>query len=1148
MKTSKKIFLVLFLFTFVNFNSYLYCQEWESQSLGSSGVTMDFINANTGFVGLRINGGYDYAIYKTVNKGLNFSLVWTNPVTTDNSKGFGIDMINDNVGFMFIESKLLKTTNGGTNWTELHQIRYNESYEPTIKFYNENLGFVTYTAPSLADNSEFFVYRFTNGGNNYSSVFTGEAHRVPVIKDIAISSADPSKIIMVGFYIDHLNQGLTKRFSLVSSDGGSSFNPTYTTYYNTDYSSIAFLPGSSTDYRIIGGYYVGGLSDPVSGTYCFNSTDAGVQSKVTNIPEISPGISFINENVGYAYVGDTLYKTTNSGTNWIYAYAFNSASNSNKSALVTFNSDIVYTVGQEGNFVTHKLLSYLYSKFDNQSSSGNLVFDNISYNTPITTYLRGGNSILSSSILNSGQSNERLFYKWQNNSMANPYEINLENPGNSFENYYKTKQLSSTSSAISSVSQTKVLKDEWGAINQIHQSIDGGIFYTKSYDNGGNFKREEIVNATTTHSVADGNKNPSLSETKWYGALGGGYPVNKNVSACWERYNSSNGTTEIKVAVRSYDIYSDTSFKWNSWEDGNNSDVFASFSSSASYNSFPKIFASALDPNNYLGEPSTYFFAIPHLRPYQGGNKLVVSCRKGPSLAADFVLDSGDISDLAVIDSIKNPAPGNILIHFAYRKVNQIIYRKELFMYQSGLPIGTYHYEGPKDVTTGDGGYPARLTPDISIMNGIPVITYAANYNAYRIVEFEDNSTSSFTVDRYPIVKVHRINANTWGNYVIYSSNYTQSNPDIEGSKNTRSYIINYNINNTQFKKVANVENYPGYFCSPNTYTGTDSRLVANSYNGSFGSNLSLLTLSPQSSLYKIDKQNFVITNHNPIETFDVDNVQGVVSSDSIRYSFKLGPIFVQDNGSNEEVPVGPTAPPEQDPILNSIEFNENLRSQPFLLNETNPLLVSSNAVYLKDNSYYSITEIPYTVKLINKRTDTLHRVLYQDTIHAGDSIETEYLRGFYISDIPNGEDSFYVKLDVDENFDDAAYYINPIYDDEYDTEGDNPSNRPLAIIFEDKNNININSLKPIEYSLIQNYPNPFNPSTTIQYSIPKDVWVNIRVYDISGREVTTLVNEYKTSGNYSTRFDGNNLASGIYYYRIDAGEFKDSKKMLLIK
>ena len=157
-------------------------------------------------------------------------------------------------------------------------------------------------------------------------------------------------------------------------------------------------------------------------------------------------------------------------------------------------------------------------------------------------------------------------------------------------------------------------------------------------------------------------------------------------------------------------------------------------------------------------------------------------------------------------------------------------------------------------------------------------------------------------------------------------------------------------------------------------------------------------------------------------------------------------------------------------------------------------------------------------------------------------------MRGFYISDIPNGEDSFYVKLDVDENFDDAAYYINPIYDDEYDTEGDNPSNRPLAIIFEDKNNININSLKPIEYSLIQNYPNPFNPSTTIQYSIPKDVWVNIRVYDISGREVTTLVNEYKTSGNYSTRFDGNNLASGIYYYRIDAGEFKDSKKMLLIK
>jgi hypothetical protein len=92
--------------------------------------------------------------------------------------------------------------------------------------------------------------------------------------------------------------------------------------------------------------------------------------------------------------------------------------------------------------------------------------------------------------------------------------------------------------------------------------------------------------------------------------------------------------------------------------------------------------------------------------------------------------------------------------------VNQIIYRKELFMYQSGLPIGTYHYEGPTDVTTGDGGFPSRYTPDISLMGGIPVITYAASYDAWQTIQYEDQSTGSIQVYRYPIVKVQK---NTYG-------------------------------------------------------------------------------------------------------------------------------------------------------------------------------------------------------------------------------------------------------------------------------------------------------------------------------------------------------------------------------------------------
>jgi hypothetical protein len=96
--------------------------------------------------------------------------------------------------------------------------------------------------------------------------------------------------------------------------------------------------------------------------------------------------------------------------------------------------------------------------------------------------------------------------------------------------------------------------------------------------------------------------------------------------------------------------------------------------------------------------------------------------------------------------------------------------------------------------------------------------------------------------------------------------------------------------------------------------------------------------------------------------------------------------------------------------------------------------------------------------------------------------------------------------------------------------------------------NTGISSNLPKEYSLAQNYPNPFNPTTKISYSLPIAGNVKLVVYDILGREVATLVNEYKTAGNHSVDFSASNLASGVYIYRMEAGTFKDTKKMLLVK
>ncbi len=92
------------------------------------------------------------------------------------------------------------------------------------------------------------------------------------------------------------------------------------------------------------------------------------------------------------------------------------------------------------------------------------------------------------------------------------------------------------------------------------------------------------------------------------------------------------------------------------------------------------------------------------------------------------------------------------------------------------------------------------------------------------------------------------------------------------------------------------------------------------------------------------------------------------------------------------------------------------------------------------------------------------------------------------------------------------------------------------------------NSVLPTKFDLSQNYPNPFNPSTTIKYQVPQNSFVSVNVYDVLGNEVRTLVREEKAAGSYELRFDAGNMPSGVYFYKIQAGNFTQTKKMILMK
>jgi flagellar hook assembly protein FlgD len=88
----------------------------------------------------------------------------------------------------------------------------------------------------------------------------------------------------------------------------------------------------------------------------------------------------------------------------------------------------------------------------------------------------------------------------------------------------------------------------------------------------------------------------------------------------------------------------------------------------------------------------------------------------------------------------------------------------------------------------------------------------------------------------------------------------------------------------------------------------------------------------------------------------------------------------------------------------------------------------------------------------------------------------------------------------------------------------------------------------PSSYSLSQNYPNPFNPSTVVRFQLSVVSNVVLKVYDVMGREVQTLVNEKLSAGTYEVTFDGSNIPSGVYFYKMQTGDFSETKKMILMK
>lgn len=271
--------------------------------------------------------------------------------------------------------------------------------------------------------------------------------------------------------------------------------------------------------------------------------------------------------------------------------------------------------------------------------------------------------------------------------------------------------------------------------------------------------------------------------------------------------------------------------------------------------------------------------------------------------------------------------------------------------------------------------------------------------------------------------------------------------------------------------------------------------------------------------------------------------MDGTIEKDNTLYSLTLGPIIA----SNTTYGFGDDTPPQT--VQNPVEFNSTMVSAVFTLNENDTLILGAHG---KHTTSFGQAMLPlkYHVNLVNSATNQIHRELFRDTINVEDSVGIEFLRGFIINSISGGTGQFYVQLLVDTvDAGDGDYMMSGVYSDNTPPEGDAPKNYKTKIFFENSSiSLTSGNQIPKEYSLSQNYPNPFNPTTKINFALTKQGFVTLKIYDITGREIKTLVNEVKQAGYYSVDFNGSPLSSGVYFYRIQSGDFVQTKRMLMIK
>ena len=307
--------------------------------------------------------------------------------------------------------------------------------------------------------------------------------------------------------------------------------------------------------------------------------------------------------------------------------------------------------------------------------------------------------------------------------------------------------------------------------------------------------------------------------------------------------------------------------------------------------------------------------------------------------------------------------------------------------------------------------------------------------------------------------------------------------------------------------------------------------------NGSDKNNMYAMSFDHNSgSPYYLKRSNSLGSFYDPqkiqLSTFHSGR-EGVVSMDSADFYFALGDISV-DNQPIDFVEIADTIP-----IDNLSTLNEYLMSEPISINDNSSFVYS---VQYGINDSLSVVQamvddrfISFKVQLLDASSGEIIGE-YDDVTYNSENIFEYGNISYQVNTQGIGNRTVKLKLVVNNNFN-CSYTLSKIYSDE------------SVLAKSNSKQIDFTGSNPVtSYELTQNYPNPFNPSTTIKYQIPQSGNVTIKVFDILGAEVATLVNEFQSKGRYDVNFDASKFSSGVYLYQLRVNDFAQTKKMILLR